>query len=158
MMIMKSVEFIQRKAANWLLQGISPRRLALTIALGFAIGCIPMVGVTTALCIAASFALRLNFPVIQAANYAVMPLQLALMVPFVRLGGRLLGFTSSRAIASRALLHGSPTAFFLQMSSLAGQALLAWLLIAIPAVALMTVLLTKAFRHVPAVAAAEACD
>ena len=71
----------------WLRQGISPRRLALTLALGFAIGCIPVVGIPTLVCAALALALRLNLPAIQAANYAVMPLQLVLIVPFVRLGG-----------------------------------------------------------------------
>jgi hypothetical protein len=39
------------------------------------------------------------------------------------------------------------------MGSLAGQAVLAWLLIAVPAVALMTLTLTMVLRRVPALAA-----
>ena len=81
---------MKQKAASWLVQGITPRRLALTLALGFAIGCIPVVGIPTALCALLALALRLNLPAIQAANYLVMPLQLVLIVPFVRLGGWLL--------------------------------------------------------------------
>jgi hypothetical protein len=42
------------------------------------------------------------------------------------------------------------------MGGLAGQALLGWLIIAIPAVALMTATLTFLLRRIPAVAAAEA--
>ena len=76
----------KRKAALWLSQGITPLRLALTLALGFAIGCIPVIGIPTVLCAGLALALRLNLPAIQAANYAAMPLQLALIVPFVRLG------------------------------------------------------------------------
>jgi flagellar basal body-associated protein FliL len=38
---------------------------------------------------------------------------------------------------------------------MAGKAMLAWLLIAVPAVVLMTVMLTIVLRHVPAVAQAE---
>jgi hypothetical protein len=44
------------------------------------------------------------------------------------------------------------------MGGLAGEALLAWLLIAVPAVALMTATLTVLLRRVPALAAAEAGD
>jgi hypothetical protein len=44
------------------------------------------------------------------------------------------------------------------LGGLAGQALLAWLLIAIPAVALMTAALTVLLRHIPEVAAAESGD
>jgi hypothetical protein len=46
----------------------------------------------------------------------------------------------------------------LRMGGLAGQALLAWLLIAVPAVALMTAALTVLLRRIPALAAAETSD
>ncbi len=72
----------KRNVKLWLSQGISPQRLALTLALGFAVGCIPVVGVPTVLCATLALALRLNLPAIQAANYAAMPLQLVLIVPF----------------------------------------------------------------------------
>jgi uncharacterized protein (DUF2062 family) len=149
---------MKRKAAVWLRQGISPRRLALTLALGFAIGCIPVVGIPTVLCAGLALALKLNLPAIQAANYAVMPLQVALIVPFVRLGGWLFTFGSSRAVESRPLLHTPPLELLLRMGGLAGQAMLGWLVIALPAVALMTVTLTLVLRRVPAVAAAELAD
>jgi hypothetical protein len=44
------------------------------------------------------------------------------------------------------------------MGSIFGQALLAWLLIAVPAVALMTALLTKLLGLVPPVTQAESGD
>lgn len=152
------METMKRKMAEWLRQGISPQRLALTLALGIAIGCIPVVGVTSALCLVAALSLRLNFPVIQAANWAAMPLQVVLIVPFVRLGGKLFTSGSSHAVEAGTLLHATPLELIARMGSLAGQAVLAWLLIAIPAVALLTLLLTAVLRRVPAVAAAEAGD
>jgi hypothetical protein len=148
---------MKSKVIAWLRQGISPRRLALTLSLGLAIGCFPVVGIPTALCALLAVAFGLNLPAIQAANYAVMPLQLALIVPFVRLG-RLLGFGSSRAIQAGALLHSSPSVLLMQMGGLAGQAMLAWLVISIPAVALMTLTLTILLRRIPAVAAAGSAN
>ena len=158
MKMKKSLEILKQNVATWLRQGISPRKLALTLALGFAIGCIPVVGVTTALCVVAALALRLNFPVIQAANWLAAPLQLLLIVPFVRLGGRLFTFGSSRVIEIDSLLHTSPLALIAQVGGMAGQALLAWLMISIPAVALLTVMLTTLLRRVPAIAQADSCD
>ena len=146
---------MKRKAAIWLRQGISPRRLALTLSLGFAIGCIPVVGIPTLVCAALALALRLNQPAIQAANYVVMPLQVLLIVPFMRLGGRLLAMGSGRAADAGALLHAQPLALVSQLGGLASQAMLAWFVIAIPAVAVMTAMLTIVLRRVPAVAAAE---
>ena len=149
------MESFQRKAARWLRQGISPRRLALTLALGFAIGCIPVVGIPTVVCGALALAFGLNLPAIQAANYAAMPFQLALIVPFVKLGGRLFSAGSGRAIDAMALLHSSPSVVVSQMGWLTLQALLAWLMVAVPAVALLTATLTAVLRRVPAVAAGK---
>jgi uncharacterized protein (DUF2062 family) len=152
----KSKESLKQKAAACLRQGISPQRLALTLALGFAIGCIPVMGVTTTLCVITALSLRLKFPVIQAANWSVMPLQVALIMPFMHLGQRLFGFSSSRAIELRTLLHASPADLISCIGGLAGHALLAWFVIAVPAVALMTATLTAVLRRVPAMNAAEA--
>jgi uncharacterized protein (DUF2062 family) len=154
----KTIESLKHNAATWLRQGISPPRLALTLALGFAIGCIPVLGVTTALCVVVALALRLNLPAVQAANWAAAPLQLVLIVPFVRLGGRVFAFGSVRAIEIGSLLHASPLALISQVGGMAGQAMLAWLMIAVPAVVLMTVMLTIVLRHVPTIAQAESGD
>jgi uncharacterized protein (DUF2062 family) len=149
---------MERKAAIWLRQGISPQRLALTLALGFAIGCIPVVGIPTLLCAALALALKLNLPAIEAANYLVMPLQLLLIVPFVRLGGWLFASGANQAPKPSALLHGSPLNLLSQLGGLTGHAMIAWLVVAVPAVALMTATLTVLLRRVPAFATAEAGD
>ena len=148
----------KRNTMRWLSQGISPRRLALTLALGFAIGCIPVIGIPTVLCAGLALALRLNLPAIQAANYAAMPLQLILIVPFVRLGGWLVSAGPARVQSARAILHVPALAFAQQIGGFAGQALLAWLLAAIPAVVLMTLTLTLMLRRIPAMRPAEAGD
>jgi len=148
----------KRNAVSWLSQGISARRLALTLALGFAIGCIPVIGIPTVLCATVALALRLNLPAIQVANYAAMPLQLALIVPFVRLGGWLVSAQRMHSFLPRSILHLPSFEVLARMGCMAGQALLAWLLVAIPAVALMTATLTLMLRRIPAVNAAEAAD
>ena len=70
-------------------QGTTPTRLALTLAVGFAIGCFPVLGTTTLFCIAIALVFRMNQAVIQVGNYLAFPLQLALTVPFLRLGEHL---------------------------------------------------------------------
>jgi uncharacterized protein (DUF2062 family) len=150
----------KRNAIIWLSQGISPRRLALTLALGFALGCIPLVGLPTILCVTLALSLRLNLPALQTANYAAMPLQWALMVPLVRFGRWLIPPHGGPAFDPRALLHVPALHIASHLATtiggLAAQALLAWLLVAIPAVALMTFALTHMLRRIPAINAAEA--
>ena len=159
-------EALQALAARELRQGTAPRRLALALALGFVLGCIPVIGIPTALCAMVAVLFRLNLPAIQAANYAAMPLQVVLIVPFVRLGSRITPFAAGTAARTAVDLHTlthSPLALIRhsslrlleQVGLMAGQALLAWLLIAIPVVVMLTVALTGLLRRVPALAHAE---
>ena len=150
-----SMACLKRSAAHWLSLGVSPRRLALTLALGLAIGCIPVVGIPTLVCAALAVALRLNLPAIQAANYAAMPLQLLLIVPFVRLGNRLFAPGPMQAARFSVLAHASPLSLIQGFGSLAAHALVAWLILAVPVVILLTAAFTPLLRRVPALAAAE---
>jgi uncharacterized protein (DUF2062 family) len=72
-------------------QGLSIKELALSIAIGFTIGTMPLLGVTTILCALVALVLRLNLPVIQFANYLAYPLQIVLLVPFYYLGDLFFG-------------------------------------------------------------------
>jgi len=67
-------------------QGITPERIALTIALGITLGVTPVLGSTSLLCALAALFLRLNLPAIQLVNGLVYPLQLTMLVPFLRIG------------------------------------------------------------------------
>lgn len=151
-------ESVRQQLVEWLRQGITPRRLALTLALGCAIGCIPVVGVPTLLCAGIALALRLNQPAIQAANYAVMPAQIGLILPFVRLGGWLFSSTSRPPLSATQLLHTSPLHMAGGLGVMAAEALAAWVVVAIPVVALLTLTLTLVLRRIPALAAFEAAD
>lgn len=147
---------VREKSASWLLQGISPERLAITLALGFVLGCIPVIGLPTALCAILAAVLRLNLPAIQAANYAAMPFQVALIVPFVRMGGKLTPAVAKSTLDMSALAHAplqlllhSSTGVALQLGKMAGQALLAWMVLAIPVAIVLATVLTGILRRVP---------
>lgn len=82
--------YLYRKAylpiIAYLKQGMSPKKLAISVAFGCVLGIIPFLGVTTLLCAFASLLFRLNMGVIQIVNYLVYPLQLLLFIPFVKAG------------------------------------------------------------------------
>ncbi|MGC1616188.1 MAG: DUF2062 domain-containing protein [Candidatus Acidiferrum sp.] len=80
-----------RPIVDLLRQGVTPEKLALSIALGVALGVFPVLGTTTALCALAALILRLNLPAIQILNYFVYPAQIALLIPFFRMGEKLFG-------------------------------------------------------------------
>jgi uncharacterized protein (DUF2062 family) len=151
------VEKAQAKVLEWLKCGISPRQLAFTLALGFGIGCIPLLGVTTGICAVLALLLRLNMPAIQAANWLAMPLQLILLIPFLRLGEKLFAghaasFTTGQVLAQ---VEAAPWHTVLQMGSLFAHGLVAWLVIAGPALLLMTALLTPLMQRVTKLAEAR---
>jgi len=79
-----------RPVIELLTQGITPEKIALSLALGLALGIFPVLGSTTLLCALAAIVLRLNLPAIQLVNYFAYPLQLAFLVPFIRMGKFLL--------------------------------------------------------------------
>jgi uncharacterized protein (DUF2062 family) len=72
-------------------QGLAPSQLALSLAFGLGVGIFPVMGVSTPLLTVIALGLRLNLPTIQLVNYLAAPLQLAMIIPFVRLGERVLG-------------------------------------------------------------------
>jgi uncharacterized protein (DUF2062 family) len=83
-------DWLHRKLVKPLLvlltQGISPKSLALCVAIGVVVGNIPVLGVSTILCTIVALILRLNVPAIQLVQAAMAPTQLLLIIPFVRLG------------------------------------------------------------------------
>jgi uncharacterized protein (DUF2062 family) len=82
---------IARPIVELLRQGVTPEKIALSLALGVALGVFPVLGTTTALCALLAFIWRLNLPAIQIVNYFVYPLQIALLIPFFRAGEKLFG-------------------------------------------------------------------
>jgi uncharacterized protein (TIGR03437 family) len=67
-------------------QGITPEKVALSIALGVTLGIFPVLGSTTILCAAAAVVLRLNLPAIQAVNYLIYPIGDTLIIWMTGLG------------------------------------------------------------------------
>jgi uncharacterized protein (DUF2062 family) len=115
-----------------LVQGVTPQKVALSIALGISLGVIPVSGITTALCAMAAVRLRLNQPIIQLVNWLVYPLQLALLLGFVRIGEWMthapqMGFSLPRLIQT---FHESPLKFLQEFGICQLQGLIAWLFIA----------------------------
>lgn len=69
-----------------LAQGITPPKVALSIALGISLGVFPVLGTTTTFCAIAAIRLKLIQAIIQFVNWLVYPQQLCLILVYVRLG------------------------------------------------------------------------
>ena len=129
-------------------QGLSPERLAWSLALGLGAGVSPLVGSSTGLCILLALVFKLNQVVMQVANYLAYPLQLLLLIPFIRLGEKLFGAPSLPlnidviAKAIRADAWGALPVFWTSL----WHGTVAWLLVTPLASALLALLLTPLFR------------
>ena len=74
---------------NLIAAGEPVSKTAWTIALGFAVGMFPLLGLTTIACVLLATTLRLKQSAIQLGNYAALPFQIILLIPFLRLGERI---------------------------------------------------------------------
>ncbi len=66
--------------------GVTPRRLAWSLALGIVLGINPSVGITTILVILLAWTFGLNQVASQIGAHAMTPFHLLLFVPFIELG------------------------------------------------------------------------
>ncbi|GAB3636458.1 hypothetical protein GCM10027422_20480 [Hymenobacter arcticus] len=87
--------WIQRRLVDPFLSllkaGLSPGSLALTAGLGVAFGLAPIFGLTTIVSTAVALRLKLNVAAMQLVCHVLSPLQVLLLLPFLRWGATVLG-------------------------------------------------------------------
>ena len=145
--------FWSRKIAGPILaqlrQGITPEKIALTLAMGFVLGLFPILGATTALCGAAAYCFRLNQALIQLVNYLASPVHLALLLVFYRAGESLFGQEhlplSIPMLAER--FRAGPWQFLSDFGRIGLQGVVVWLLVAPVAMGLLYFLLRPLLRR-----------
>jgi len=130
-------------------QGVTPEKIALTIALGIILGVTPVLGSTMLLCTAAAVVLRLNLPAIQLVNGVVYPLQFLLLIPFYRLGAWMfradastISLSGVTALIREGVGHAIRTLWVVTM-----HALVAWLALGIAALAILYAVLVLLVRR-----------
>ena len=83
-------EFLRCKVLRPLLRllrgGVTPRRLAWSLALGMAVGINPSVGLTTLLVVLLAWMFGLNQVASQIGTHMVAPLHILLLIPFIQAG------------------------------------------------------------------------
>jgi uncharacterized protein (DUF2062 family) len=138
----------------WLLgllrRGVSPGQLALCVAIGIVVGNIPILGVSTILCTLIALAFRLNLPAMLTVQAAMVPTQLLLIIPFVRLGEWLVRARAQPLSMSAGLAlleHGSGRTVVVLWGAIL-QAGLAFLVVAPVATLVLYGLLRPVFKRV----------
>jgi uncharacterized protein (DUF2062 family) len=133
-------------------QGVSPRRLALCVAIAIVVGNIPVLGVSTIICALIALVFRLNLPAIQLVQATMAPTQILLIIPFVRLGEwitqappQAVSIKAALGLMSQGLWHA-----VVVLRDAIFHAGLAWCLIAPLSIYLLYRLLTAVFERMAA--------
>ena len=115
-----------------LTQGVSPEKIALTLAVGSALALFPILGSTTVLCLVAGIAMRLNQPIIQTLNQALWPVQLPSIYFCIRAGERV--FAAPKMPLNigemNQLFWAQPSQFFHVFGATALHAVVVWAVLA----------------------------
>ena len=127
-------------------RGASPRRLAWSLAVGITIGINPIVGSTTLAALVVVHLLKLNHTAAQVGVQGAYPLQLLLLLPFLRAGSWLFRTAALpiQAEAMLAMMRQHPLAIIRLLWTWEWHALVVWAAVA----AGMTPLLATMLRHV----------
>lgn len=136
------------KLVEYLQSGTSPEKLAFTLALGTVVGVLPVWGVTTILCFMLAPIFKVNIAILQLVNYAVSPIQLMLMLPFIKIGTYVFNI-NPLPYSLQQLIQLFQIDFFLAMSEVGLAVALGigmWALVSIPIFALIFLLSRKAFK------------
>lgn len=112
-------------------EGVTTETLAFSIGLAVVLGVFPVYGCPTLLCAAAAIVLRLNLPAMQLVNVLTSPLQLALLIPFHRLGVWLLAGSAAPARVSSGV-HAEAWLMIGGIGMLAVHAIAGWFCICAP--------------------------
>jgi uncharacterized protein (DUF2062 family) len=138
-----------RPLLDLLRQGVTPEKLALSIAMGVMLGIFPVLGSTTVLCALAALSLQLSLPAIQLVNYFVYPLQIALLIPFFRLGERLFHSPHLPLLVPQiyAMIHADMGNAVRSLWTTTWHAILVWSLVAPLCAAALYAVLAPALRR-----------
>lgn len=113
--------------------GVTPQKLALTLCLGAALGVMPLLWGTTLICIMLAHFFRLNQVALQSINYLLYPVQLALLLPFFKMGSWLFPWEPPLPPHMLATLANNPWSSLNILGWMTLKSLAAWVITVIPA-------------------------
>jgi uncharacterized protein (DUF2062 family) len=114
-----------------LTQGVTPEKIALTVALASGLSVFPVLGTTTVLCFFAGIFLKLNQPIVQGVNILASLAFIPLAVVFIKLGDVLTHSTFSsldiHSMARMAVHH--PADFIRRFGATTLHGILGWFVV-----------------------------
>jgi uncharacterized protein (DUF2062 family) len=124
----------KEKTTALLKQGLTPKELSQSIIVSGLISIIPILGVSTFMITAVSLKRKLNLPVMISLSYLMWPVQILLLIPFIRVGEFIFSVPRHHHTVEE-IISSFQNSFFQTLSQLSFELLCGlggWLLTAVP--------------------------
>ena len=124
----------KEKTTALLKQGLTPKELSQSIIVSGLISTIPILGVSTFMITTVSLKRKLNFPVMISLSYLMWPVQILLIIPFIRVGEFIFSVPQHRHTVEE-IVSSFQSSFFQTLTQLSFELLCGlggWLLTAVP--------------------------
>ncbi|MES2573984.1 MAG: DUF2062 domain-containing protein [Bacteroidota bacterium] len=115
-------------------QGLTPKQLSETIIVSGLISTIPILGISTFLITTVSLKRKLNLPIMLGLSYLIWPIQILLIIPFIRVGEFIFSIPPNPHSVEE-IISSFQNSFFQTLSQLSFELLCGlggWLLTAVP--------------------------
>ena len=125
---------VKDKTTALLKQGLTPKELSQSIIMSGLISTIPILGVSTFMITTVSFKRKLNLPVMIALSYLMWPVQIMLIIPFIRVGEFIFSVPRNHHTVEE-IISSFQNSFFQTLSQLSFELLCGlggWLFTAVP--------------------------
>ena len=125
---------VKAKTTALFKQGLSPKELSQSLIVSGLISTIPILGVSTFMITSVSLKRKLNLPVMISLSYLMWPIQILLIIPFIRIGEFIFSVPRNHHTAEE-IISSFQNSFFQTLSQLSFELLCGlggWLLTAVP--------------------------
>lgn len=125
---------VKDKTTALLKQGLTPKELSQSIIVSGLISTIPILGVSTFIITTVSLKRKLNLPVMISLSYLLWPVQILLIIPFIRIGEFIFSVPRNPHSVDE-IIASFQNSFFQTLSRLSFELLCGlggWLLTAVP--------------------------
>ena len=128
---------VKDKTTALLKQGLTPKQLSQSIIVSGLISIIPILGVSTFMITVFSLKRKLNLPLMISLSYLMWPVQILLIIPFIRVGEFIFSVPRHHHTVEE-IISSFQNSFFQTLSQLSFELLCGlggWLMTAVPAAA-----------------------
>lgn len=126
---------LKDKTTALLKQGLTPKELSQSIIVSGLISIIPILGMSTFMITTISLKRKLNLPIMISLSYLMWPVQILLIIPFIRVGEFIFALPQNHHTVDE-IISSFQNSFFITLRQLSFELLCGlggWLFTAVPA-------------------------